>query len=49
LLENIMKMARPSRLLALLALSAVLSACGYKGPLYHPPAEEPPAADTAPR
>lgn len=44
-----MKKARPFRLLALLALTAALGACGYKGPLYHPPAEQAQDADTAPR
>lgn len=49
LLENTMKKARSFRLLALLALTAALGACGYKGPLYHPPAEQAQDADTAPR
>ncbi|UPL21594.1 LPS translocon maturation chaperone LptM [Alcaligenes faecalis] len=44
-----MNKLRSSRLLALLALSVFLSACGYKGPLYHPPAQEAADAQAAPR
>ena len=39
---------RGTRLLACGALLGSLLACGYKGPLYLPPPEAPPAALTAP-
>ncbi|MCR4143533.1 LPS translocon maturation chaperone LptM [Alcaligenes faecalis] len=46
---NKLRSSRLLALLALLALSVFLSACGYKGPLYHPPAQEAADAQTAPR
>jgi len=35
--------------LALIVLSALLAACGYKGPLYLPPPEPPPQPEAAPK
>jgi predicted small lipoprotein YifL len=40
-------MKRLSALVTLVALAAVLSACGQKGPLYLPDAEQQPAAESA--
>jgi len=39
---------RSARLLGSGILLAVLAACGYKGPLYLPPPETPPATLTTP-
>lgn len=39
---------RSARLLGSGVLLAVLAACGYKGPLYLPPPEAPPATLTTP-
>jgi predicted small lipoprotein YifL len=36
-------------LLTLIVLAALLAACGYKGPLYLPPPEEPEAQKPAPQ
>ena len=38
-----------TRIVAGFTLLAGLGACGYKGPLYHPPAQEAADAQTAPR
>ena len=53
--ENLMQLpasrplaSRCSALLAGVAVLAALSGCGYKGPLYLPPPEEPPADLTVP-